>query len=60
MDFLTNNIVERLKVSPIKRSFDNIIYESNYRKDNFGYLHFDGDQRLITRQRIYLINDYIV
>ena len=47
---LTNNIVERLKVSLIKQSLDNRIYESNPQNDYFGGLPCDRDERLINRQ----------
>ena len=33
------------------------MYVSNPQNSDFGYLPFDGDQRLITGQRIYLVND---
>ena len=49
IESLTNNIVGRLKVSLIKSSFDNIIQESNPQNDNLYDLHFDGDEKLITR-----------
>ena len=60
IDYLTDNIVERLKVSLIGQFFDNIIYESNHQNSNLDELSFDGGERLITRQRIYRINDYIL
>ena len=60
IDCLTDNIVERLKVSLIERSFHNQIYESNTRNSDFYYSTFDGDERLITRRQIYHINDIIV
>ena len=60
IDCLTGNILERLKVSLIKRSFDNRIYKTNPRNDDFDYLTFDGDERLITIQQIYCINYDIV
>ena len=56
MDCLTNNIVKRLKVSSIRQFFDNIIYESNILNDDFNYLPFDGEKRLITGRRLYCIN----
>ena len=43
-----NNIVERLKVSSIKRSLDNIIYVSKPQNNDFDDLPFDGDERLIS------------
>ena len=49
-----------LKVSLIERSLYNIIYESNPRNDNFGDLRFDGDRSLITRRKIYHINNDII
>ena len=58
--WLTDNIIERLKVILIRRSFDNRIHESNPRNSNFDELPFDGDERLITRRQIYCINDDIV
>ena len=36
------------------------MYEGNPQSSDFGDLPFDGDERLITRQRIYCINDDIV
>ena len=60
IDSLTDNILERLKVSLIKRSFDNRIYESNPQNTNFNYLTFDGNKRLIIRRQIYHINDDII
>ena len=33
---------------------------SNHQNSDFNDLHFDGDQRLITRVRMYSINDDIV
>ena len=49
-----------LKVSLIKRSFDNLKCVSNTPNADFDYLPFDCDQRLITRQIIYSINDIMV
>ena len=49
-----------LKVSLIKWSLDNIIYESNPLNANFGYLPFDGSESLIPGWQIYRINDDIV
>ena len=60
IDCLVGNIVEILKVGLIEWSFDNWIYISNFQSANFYDLPFDVDQRLITRQQIYLINDDIV
>ena len=60
IDRLTNDIVEKLKVSSIRRSFHNIIYESNPQNSDFYYLPFDGDERSITRRRIYRIRDDIL
>ena len=57
---LTNNIVERLEVSSIERSFDNIIYESKPLNANFDDLPFDGDEILIARLQIYDVNYDIV
>ena len=57
---LTNNVVERLKVSSIQKLFDNRIYESNHQNDDSDDLPFDGYERLITRQRLYCIHDNIV
>ena len=57
---LNGNKVERLKVSLIKISLDNIRYESYPRNDNFYYLSFNGDEILIARKQIYHINDDIV
>ena len=60
IDCLTNNSVERLKVCSIKQLLDNRIYESNPWNANFDDLTFDGDDRLISRQWLYRINDDIV
>ena len=60
IDCLNDNIVERLKVSYIERSFDSRIYESNTQNDDLNYLPFDGDERLITRQQIYRIHFYYI
>ena len=57
---LTNNIVERLEVSSIERSFDNIIYESKPLNANFDDLPFDGYEILIARLQIYDVNYDIV
>ena len=46
---LTNNIVERFRVSLIGQSFYNWMYENNPLNANFDDLHFDGDQRWIIR-----------
>ena len=47
---LFNMIVERLKVSLIKQSFDNIKCESNLQNIDFYDLPVYGDQKLITRR----------
>ena len=57
---LSINTVERLKVSLIKRLFDNWIYVSNPQNDDFDDFPFDGDKMLINRRKIYRINDDIV
>ena len=57
---LTNNKVEHFKVSSIERSLDNKGYKINHRNTDFGDLHFDGDQSLIARRRLYHINNIIV
>ena len=57
---MTDNIVEWLKISLIKISFDNLMYESNPQNANLNGFPFYGDEILITRQRIYRINDDIV
>ena len=49
-----------MKVSLIKLLLDKIIYESNPQNADFDDLHLDGNGRLITRRRIYRINDDIV
>ena len=51
---LTRNIVQRLKISSIGLSLDNRIYESNPRSSYFDDVPFDGYERLIDRQWIYL------
>ena len=53
-------MVERLKVSSIKRSFDNRIYKSNNRDKNFIDLSFDGNGMLTKRRWIYIRNYDIV
>ena len=60
IDSLTNNIVERSKVSSIKILFDNLKCVSNPWNAKFSESTFYGNQRLITRQQIYCINDNIV
>ena len=57
---VTNNIVERLKVSSIERWLDNIRYESNPQNANFGDLPFYVDERFITRRRLYCKIDDII
>ena len=49
IDCLNNNKEERLKVSLIERSLDNIIYKSTHKNANFDDLPFDGDEGSITR-----------
>ena len=53
-------MVEKLKVSLIELSFDKWIHVSNTQNENFYGLTYDGDQRLITGQQIYHVNDDIV
>ena len=60
IDRLNDKIIKRLRVSPIKWSFDNWMYVSNNQNANFYVLTFDDDQRLITIRLIYGINDDIV
>ena len=60
IDCLTNNIIERLKVGSIERSFDNIVYEINPLNADICDFPFDGDERLFIRRRIFGINDDIV
>ena len=43
IDFWTDNIVERLKVSLIEKTFDNWMYEINPLNADFDDLRFDGD-----------------
>ena len=57
IDSLTDNTVEKLKVSSIGKSLDNITYESNPQKANFFDLRFNGDQRLISGWKIYRVYD---
>ena len=57
---LTDNLVEKLRCSLIKRSVYNKIYESNSQNSDFDEKPFDGDERLIARRRISRINDDIV
>ena len=54
IDCLTDDIIERLKVSLIERLFDNIIYESNHKNATFDDLPIYDDEILITRRWIYL------
>ena len=49
----TSNIIESLKASLMKQSYDNRIYESNFQNYNLDYLPFDGDEMLITRRQYY-------
>ena len=60
IDSLTYNSVERFKVSLIKQSLGNIIYESNPQNSDFGDLPFDSDEILIAKRWVYHINDDIV
>ena len=60
IDCLTNNKVERLKVSLIRRSLDNRRYESNNKNSDFDDLPFDVDKMLITRQQLNRKNDDII
>ena len=60
IDILTDYIVERSKVSLIKVSFDNIIYESNPQNVDFDDLPFDGNELLITWQKIYCFTNNII
>ena len=60
IDHLSDNIIERLNVSLTKRLFDKLKCVSNPRNYNFDDLTFDCAQRLITRLRIYRINDNIL
>ena len=57
IDCLNNKIIESLKVSLIKRFFNNLKCESNPQNDDLNYLIFDGDQRFITRWQTHCIND---
>ena len=50
IDCLTDNIVERLKVSLIERSLNNRIYGTNPWNADLDYLPFHGNERLIARQ----------
>ena len=60
IDHLTDNIVERLRVSSIELSFDQWMYDSNSWIFDFVELTFDGDQRLIAGWQIYRENGDIV
>ena len=57
---LTDNNVEMLKVSLIKRWLDNIRHKSNPQNADFDDLPFDGNERLIVRLRLYHIEDNVV
>ena len=48
-----------MKVNLIEPLLDNIICKSNPQNSDFGDLHFGGDERLISRQWLYSINDDI-
>ena len=56
----TDNIVERFKANLIKPFFDSLMYKNNPRNDDLDTLTLDGDESLITRQKVYSINDNIV
>ena len=60
IDGLSDNILERLKVSLTNQLFDNRMYESSPQNSDFVDFNFDGDQRLISGQLIYRVNDDIV
>ena len=57
---LTDNKLERLKVSLTKWSLDNRRHKSNHQNDDFYDLPFDGDEMMIARQLLYCINDIII
>ena len=57
---LKDNIVEMLKVGLIEWLSDKWIYVSNPQNADFGDLNFDGNERLISRRKLYCINDDIV
>ena len=46
---LTDNSVERLKVSFVELSVDNRIYERNHSNADFDDLPFDDNERLIVK-----------
>ena len=52
--------MERFKVCLIGKLLHNRIYKGNIQNSDFEYLPFDGDERFISRQRTYFINDDIV
>ena len=52
--------MERFKVCLIGQLLHNRIYKGNIQNFDFEYLPFDGDERFISRQRTYFINDDIV
>ena len=56
---LTDNTVENSKVSLTKQYCDNRMYVINPRNFNIDDLSSYGDQRLITRQQIYHVDDDI-
>ena len=60
IDSLTDNILERLKVSSIERFFDNLEYVINPWNANVYYLAVHYDQRLINRRSMDRIHDYSV
>ena len=59
-DSLADNSVEKLKVISIELLLDNGTYNINNINDNFDDLPFDGNERFISRQQLYRINDDIV
>ena len=59
-DSLADNSVEKLKVISIELLLDNGTYNINNINENFDDLPFDGNERFISRQQLYRINDDIV
>ena len=47
----TSNIIERLKASLMKQSYDNRIYESNFQNYNLDYSQIQYEQRLFTNEQ---------
>ena len=58
--FLDDKKIERLKVSSIEWSLDNIRYKSNNWNTNFNDIPVDGDERLTEIWRLYRKSNIIL